>query len=242
MKTSSLLYTQISRHFECFLRPDAKNPQEITLVQGLVAVMLVLLGGMSIWASVVVFGVITTQIIVVGFIASKILPGGRSDFILELPPIRIPKITNLIKTTAWRLWWFTREAVPLFLLATFVLFLLDRIGGLLLLQEGAQPAMTGLLNLPSESVHVVLMAVIRRESGAAMLNEFTDTGVFSNVQAVVCLLLVIFLSPCVNAVFVMIKERGVRGSLGIMGFVTTYAVLVSATVGWLCRVFGVTFE
>jgi ferrous iron transport protein B len=208
----------------------------------LLAVMLVLLADMSIWASVVVFGVILTQIIVIGFILGKILPGERSDFIIELPPIRIPKFHNLARRTIWRLWWFIKEAVPLFLLATFILFLLERVGTLTLIERVGKPIMTGFLGLPEESIQVVIMTLIRRESGAALLKQFTDSGMFGSVQVVVSLLVLTFLSPCVNAVLVMLKERGTKATLAIMAFVTSYALVVGATVNFLCRAFGVTFE
>jgi ferrous iron transport protein B len=207
----------------------------------LLAVMLVLLGGMSPWASLVVFGVILAQIIIVGTVLSRMLPGGNSDFILELPPIRVPGIWNLVKKTGWRIWWFSKEALPLFLTATFILFLLDKAGALDLLQRMGKPVVTGILGLPSESIQVMIMTLIRRESGAALLKQFSDAGMFDNVQVVVTLLVLTFLSPCVNAVLVMLKERGTRDTLAIMAFVTPYAIVVGAVVNLVCRALGVTF-
>ena len=75
-----------------------------------------------------------------------------------------------------------------------------------------------------------------------MLKQFSDSGLFDSVQVVVSLLVLTFLSPCINAVLVMLKERGVKGTLCIMGFVTSYALLVGAAVSWGCRLLGVSFE
>ncbi len=208
----------------------------------LLAVMLVLLAGMSIWASVTVFGVIAVQTIVIGFIAGRFLPGRRSDFLLELPPVRIPRLRSLARKTLGRIWWFTREAVPLFLLATFVLFLLEQAGLLTLLERAGKPVLTGLLGLSPESVQIAIMTLIRKESGAALLKQLSDAGVFDNVQIVVSLLLLAFLSPCVNAVIGMLKERGVKATLAIMAFVTPYALVVGAVVNWICRGVGVSFR
>ncbi len=205
------------------------------------AVILILVAGMSIWASVTIFGIIAVQITIIGFIAARVLPGRRSDFILELPPIRIPKLRTLLKKTIWRIWWFTKEAVPLFLLATFVLFLLERFGALAFLERVATPVLTEALGLPPQSVEVAIMTLIRKESGAALLSQFAESGQFDNVQIIVSVLLLTFLSPCVNAVIVMIKERGAGPALGIMAFVIPYALAVGAAVNWLCRTFGVTF-
>jgi ferrous iron transport protein B len=206
------------------------------------AVMLVLLGSMSIWASVTVFGVITVQLAVIGLILGKIVPGRRSDFILELPPIRIPRFRSLINKTGWRIWWFIKEALPLFLLATFVLFLLEQAGMLTLLERAARPVLTGFLGLPSESVQVAIMKLIRKESAGAMLSQLSGVGLFDNVQVVVSLLLLTFLFPCLNSILVMLRERGVKVTLAIIACVSSYALVVGATVNWICRTFGVTFE
>ena len=206
------------------------------------AVMLVLLAQMSIWASVAVFGVIAVQIVVIGVIAGNIMPGQRSDFVLELPPMRIPKLRALAKKAFWRMCWFIKEALPLFLLATFVLFLLEKMGLLILLERAAEPVLTNFLGLPQESVQVAIMTFIRKESGAAMLTQLSGGGLFDHVQVVVSLLLLAFLFPCVNTVLVMIKERGARAALGILAFVSSYALVVGAVVNAVCQVLGVTFR
>jgi ferrous iron transport protein B len=206
------------------------------------AVMMVLLARMSIWAYVTVFGIIAVQVLVTGFILGKILPGRRSDFILELPPIRIPHFKNLVKKTLQRIWWFVKEAVPLFLLATFILFLMAKAGVLALIEKAAAPVLTKFLGLPAESIQVAIMKLVRKESGGALLKQLADAGIFDNVQIVVCLLLLAFLMPCINSVFVMIKERGLRTTLCILVFVSSYALLVGAAVNLICRTFGVTFE
>jgi ferrous iron transport protein B len=208
----------------------------------LLAVMLVLLVKMSIWAWVTVFGLMAAQTLVAGMLANRILPGPRSDFILELPPLRIPKLDALIRKTLWRVWWFAKEAFPFFLLATFVLFLLEKAGMLVLFERGARPVLTGFLGLPPESVEVAIMTLIRKESGAALLRQLGEAGQFDNVQLVVSMLLLTFLLPCVNTVLVMVKERGIRATLFILGTVGSYTLALGATVNWVCRVLHVTFK
>lgn len=208
----------------------------------LLGVMLVILGKLSIWATVVVFGVIAAQIIIVGFLLDKIVPGLHSDFILELPPMRIPKPGSLFKKTGWRIWWFTREAIPLFLIATFILFVLEQLGLLALLEKGGEPILTGFLELPAQSIKLVIGTLIRREYGAGLLADYSEAGMFDSIQVVVAMLVMTFLSPCVNAILMIIKERGVKAMLTIMAFVTPYAILVGAVVNWICRTLGVSFS
>src|SRR5205823_861929 len=75
----------------------------------------------------------------VGWIAARVVPGEQSDFVLELSPLRVPAAGNvLVKTTA-RVEWYLREALPLFVLGTAVLQVLDRTGGLSALERTARP-------------------------------------------------------------------------------------------------------
>ncbi|RPJ80974.1 MAG: ferrous iron transporter B, partial [Acidobacteria bacterium] len=51
------------------------------------ATILGILGGISFAALTTLFAVVTAQMFLVGFLAAQVLPGERSDFIMELPPI-----------------------------------------------------------------------------------------------------------------------------------------------------------
>ncbi|MDC0358052.1 ferrous iron transport protein B [Oligoflexia bacterium] len=206
------------------------------------AVMLVMLEGMSIWATVTVFGLIATQIVVAGVILGRIMPGCGSDFILELPPIRLPRLRNLIRNTGRRVWWFIEEAVPLFLLATFILFVLDQVGMLVVIERVAEPVLTGFLGLPAESAELAIMKIIRKESAGAHLSQLHAAGVFDNIQGVVSLLLLTFLFPCLNSILVLIRERGAKTTLLMIACVASYALMLGATVNWICRTFNITFS
>ena len=70
----------------------------------------------------------------------------------------------------------------------------------------------------------------------------TLQGLFDSVQVVVCLLVLTFLSPCVNAILVMLKERGLRETVSIPAFVTSWALVVGGAVNWICRTLEVSFQ
>ncbi len=76
----------------------------------------------AVWAAAVA-GVM----IGVGWLAARVLPGERGDFVVELPPMRLPQLSNVLSKTAARVEWYLKEALPLFLVGTLVLFLLDRL-------------------------------------------------------------------------------------------------------------------
>jgi ferrous iron transport protein B len=71
------------------------------------ATIMGILGGISFWALLTLFGVVLSQMVFVGFLAARALPGERSDFIMELPPIRMPQFRNLLTKTALRIRWYS---------------------------------------------------------------------------------------------------------------------------------------
>ena len=65
--------------------------------------------------------------------------------------MRAPMLGNLIRKTWARVRWFLKEAVPLFILGTAILFVLDRVSLLPLIVRAAEPVMVGLLDLPAKT-------------------------------------------------------------------------------------------
>jgi len=205
----------------------------------LLAVMFVILQHMPWTASVVVYGLIATQTMLVGYLASKLLPGQLPDLILEIPRMRVPRPRVLLSKTWRRTWLFVREALPIFLAASFVVFVFDRIGGLAVVEQLSGPVVQGMLGLPESTVQVLIKTAIRREAGATELNLLRDQ--FTNLQLVVTMLVMTFLLPCINAAIVLVKERGLKVSAAILSFVVVYSLALGAAVNWTCRALGVTF-
>lgn len=205
----------------------------------LLAVMFIILGKMPVTASITVFGIIFLQIFVAGFLANIILPGKRQPFLMEIAPMRWPKIDQIFKSAATKTYFFMKEAIPVFVLASLCVFFLDRLGGLAVLERVAEPVVSGVMGLPEKSVQVFIKTIIRRESGAAEIGHLS--AIYTNVQLVVNLLVMTFLLPCMNAAIVLFKERGIRVGGIIIGTIMVYAVVVGSIVNFTCRVFGITF-
>jgi len=93
---------------------------------GVISGVLTDIGGGGAFA--IYIAVIISQFLLVGWLASKVLKGKKSDFMIEIPPFRLPKLSNVVVKTFYRVSWFLKEAVPLFLIGTLALFILTRIG------------------------------------------------------------------------------------------------------------------
>src|SRR5262249_34824986 len=81
-------------------------------------VILGMLAALSLRATLVWGVVVAGVVLLVGWLASRLIPGERADFILEIPPLRVPAPGNLVRKTMARVEWYLKEAVPLFLLGT----------------------------------------------------------------------------------------------------------------------------
>jgi ferrous iron transport protein B len=205
------------------------------------ATIMGILGGISFWALLTLFGVVLAQMVIVGFLAAKLLRGDRSDFIMELPPIRLPRLRNLLTKTGLRVRWYLGEAVPLFLIGTALLFVLDRIGGLAVIANAARPLVTGMLGLPPKAAEVFVMGFLRRDYGAAGLFQMARSGALTHVQAVVALTVMTLFVPCVANFLMIVKERGLKIGLAILTVVTLIAVGTGGVLNTILRMLHVAF-
>lgn len=205
------------------------------------AAIMGILGGVSLAALLTLFAVVLSQMVLVGFLAARALPGDRSDFILELPPIRMPRFGNLLTKTTLRVRWYLGEAVPLFIIGTALLFGLDRLGALESIEAAARPIVTGALGLPADAAHVFVMGFLRRDYGAAGMFTMAQRGELSGVQAVVALTVMTLFVPCVANLLMIIRERGVRVGFAILATVTLIALGAGSALNGVLRFLHVTF-
>lgn len=199
-------------------------------------VVLGMLAGLDAFATFIWLAVVAGVLLAVGWLAAQIIPGDSSDFILELPPLRVPLLSHLVVKTMARLEWYLKEVLPLFVLGTMILFALSYVGALQWLENAMQPLIVGWLGLPIESTSAFLVGFLRRDYGAAGFFQMAHAGLLTREQTLVALVTITLFVPCIANFFVMVKERGVKTALAITAFVVPFAFLVG---GALHFVFGV---
>jgi ferrous iron transport protein B len=169
----------------------------------------------------------------VGYLAARLIPGEGSDFILEIPPLRIPKVSNIFVKTLARVEWYLKEAVPLFILGTLILFLLHQTRLLSLLEVAASPIMTHLLGLPVKATEAFIIGFLRRDYGAAGLFTLAKEGQLNPHQTLVSLVTLTLFIPCIAQFFMMIKERGFKKTLWIAAAIIPIAFGVGGALNLL---------
>lgn len=202
---------------------------------GVIIAMLAPLGGpaTAIWLTVT-----CSTIFVVGWAAARVTPGASGEFILEVPPLRLPRLTNIGLKVLARTEWYLREAVPLFIAGTLLLYLLDAAHLLGRIESLLSPVVVGGLGLPSDAASAFVVGFLRRDYGAAGLFAMQRAGRLSANQVVVALTVITLFIPCVANFFVMIKERGARTAAAVAAFILVYSFAIGVALNVTLRLLG----
>jgi ferrous iron transport protein B len=204
-------------------------------------VIFAMLGQAGLAAAALWGAVVLGVLFLVGYLAARVLPGEIGNFVIELPPMRVPQLGNILVKTLARIEWYLREALPLFVVGTLVLFALDALDLLAVLENGASPVVVGLLGLPAAAAQAFVLGFLRRDYGAAGFFKLQQEGLLDPLQTLVALVTMTLFVPCIANFFMMIKERGLRTSLLMAGFIFPFALAVGALLNHGLRGLGVTF-
>ncbi|MBI5311125.1 MAG: ferrous iron transport protein B [Actinobacteria bacterium] len=202
-------------------------------------VILGMLGAVSFTAGLIWISVVLGVLIAVGAIAARLMPGERSTLMIEMPPLRVPVMSNVLTKTLTRLEWYLREVIPLFVLGTAVLFVLDRVGGLDAIIDAGEPLVTGWLGLPAAASAAFVLGFLRRDFGATGLFVMHADGLLTAQQVVVSMVTITLFIPCVASVLMIARERGTRIAVATTATVFPIAFFVGGVlyrvldaIGW----------
>ncbi|MHC4499455.1 MAG: ferrous iron transport protein B, partial [Planctomycetota bacterium] len=118
------------------------------------------LGNLRLLGFAIAYGTLVIVEIGIGFLLNKTIKDDeKSDFLQELPAIRIPNPKAIIVKTYYRLYWFLKEALPIFIIAAAALFFVDKIGLLDLTKTALSPIVVGWLGLPIDIVDALILSL-----------------------------------------------------------------------------------
>jgi ferrous iron transport protein B len=190
---------------------------------------------LAVWA-----GFVILVFLLVGYLAAKILPGENPAFYMELPPLRLPRIVNILEKTLSRMQWYFLEIIPFFILAS-VLIWAGKITGIFDAFIQVSAPLMAALGLPPQAAEVFLFGFFRRDYGAAGLYDLQKFGALSGVQIVVSAVTLTLFVPCIAQFAIMIKERGWKTALAIAGFIFPFAFLCGIVLNFVLTLLGVRF-
>lgn len=171
---------------------------------GVVSGTLAKIGGLYAWA---IYGAIVTGILAVtGLALNAVLPGKSDALIMDLPPMRIPRLDNVMKKTWSKSWNFLKEATKPFFIAGFAVSVAQMTGLLGIFVNFLQPITVAWLHLPNDPriATTFVLGIVRRDFASFGLTEVSMTA----AQALTAMIVITLFVPCIATVGVMTKERG----------------------------------
>jgi len=204
-------------------------------------VLLAMMSRVSLGAAMLWIGLVVLVMISVGWLASRLFGHEGSDFILEIPPMRRPHLVNVMTKTLARLEWYLKEVIPLFMLGTAILFVLDRLHVLGAIASLGEPLVSGWLGLPKETTGAFLIGFMRRDFGAVYLLDASmgPNPLLTPHQVLVAMVTITLFMPCIATLFMIAKELGRRVALAMTAFIFPFAFLVGGLVNYLGRILGI---
>jgi len=172
-----------------------------------------------------VYLVLFSLVIILGFIMNKLLKGFSPEFVLEIPPYRIPPISILMKKLYFRIKGFIIEAVSVVMLGVLVINILLFFHVLDIITGIFSPVVTGLFGLPKEAIISLAIGFLRKDVAVGML---LPLGLNVKQLFIAATLLAVSF-PCVATFAVIWKELGAK----YLFKATLIMILVSIIVGTL---------
>jgi ferrous iron transport protein B len=154
---------------------------------------------------------------------------------MEIPPIRWPKIGNVLAKTFNRLKWYALEVIPIFVYASILIWV-GKITKIFELLTGLLAYPANWAGLPDKMGEIFLYGFFRRDFGAAGMYDLTDVMTLRELT-VATVILTLFV-PCIAQFSVMIKERGTKTAVMIFLAVIPFAFLVGTILNQILLFWG----
>lgn len=174
----------------------------------------------------------------VGYATNRLLPGTPPSFYMEVPPLRLPVFRNIIKKTLARLQWYLMEVIPLFILASALIWvgrltrIFDVIIGIL-----SYPVIW--IGLPKDTAVAFLFGFFRRDYGAAGIKDLMDKGMLTGNDLVVSAVVITLFVPCIAQLLIAIREHGWRVATAMSAFIFVFAFIIGYIVRTLLALAGI---
>ncbi len=167
-------------------------------------------------------------VFLLGRASFKILPGEPTGLIMEMHDLRLPDLKHILKRTWQRTKVFIRFAVPLIIIGSIFLKLLEIVNLLEPISNIFSPVIVHWLGLPAVAGLVLIFGILRKELALIMLATFAGTTNFATIlsplQMFVFALVSMLYVPCISTIAVLIKEFGWPKAMTITVFEIVFAI------------------
>ncbi|MFX1565342.1 MAG: ferrous iron transport protein B [Promethearchaeota archaeon] len=195
----------------------------------------------SVWFAFIILGIVFSIIIGFGALLQHTLPGSSHGLVMEIPPLRSPRIRPTIKKTWLRFREFIYIALPLIIIGGAILGLLlyfptPDFSYLHMVSIWAAPLVVGWLGLPPETAAALVYGILRKELTVELLiilaNGPLNTFMTARQLFVFALITTLYI-PCIATVAVLVREYRWKYTLILATTTITLAFFLGGVVNWI---------
>ncbi len=204
------------------------------------AQLAIILGTVALYGSIIfafiIYGIILSVMIGLGAPLQHTLPGPSYGLVMEIPPLRAPRLTQILKKTWIRFREFVYIALPLIIIGGAILGVLLEFGYLYFIINPATPLVVGWLGLPPEAAAALIYGILRKELTVELLVVLAGGSIetFMTIrQMFVFAIVTTIYIPCIATIAVLGREYGWKYTLVLAATTITLALLLGGIVNWL---------
>jgi ferrous iron transport protein B len=220
-----LLATRRERFIASFLVTMVPCSARTVVIAGVAATFIGLPAAFSIYF--IVIGLI----FLTGVFLSRITPGERFGMIMEMAPLRSPVPANVLKKSWRKIREFLVIALPLLIVSSVILGILQYAGVIAALQNAIAPFSTIVLGLPAYATTALIFGILRKEMALGTLVVLAGTpslsSVMTSVQLYTFAIVNTLFVPCISTIAVLYKQTGLKTVV----LVTVFTVLLGIFIG-----------
>ena len=171
-------------------------------------ILMVVASSLKAYYFLIYLGVVLSIFFSTGLLLNLFLPGETERVFLKIPPLTCPSLSRAIRKAIKQSGEFVMDATPTFILGGVLMAVLNYTNSFLRIHDFFSPITTGLLHLPAEATDLFVLAIIKKDLGAAGLYSIIARDIMTQPQITVMLVVMTLFVPCFASVLVFFKEWG----------------------------------
>ena len=189
------------------------------------AMIIGLVGSRGLGPVLQVYGTLFVVWLLISLVLKFTAKGFRPELLVEIPPYRLPTGRALAAKMWMRISGFVREALPIIVGAILAVNILYQLDVFAYLARFAEPVVTSLWGMPSESVVPLLVGILRKDVALGMFAPLQLTA----KQLVIGSVLLSMFFPCIATFVVLFRELGIKDGLKSLGLMLIAVFLTGST-------------
>jgi ferrous iron transport protein B len=229
--STRILESQRDRVLTSLLIPFIPCSARTTIVLALVAFYLGPFWAMGFYAANIVV------VAVIGWVVSRFMKEPSPGLILEIPSLKAPRLSSIVRKTWQQVYSFIKFAWPLLIGGSLVLSLLSYFRADRWINDILAPLVVKGLGLPHELGVTLVFGFLRKELSLIMMLQALGVDyqslmtVISREQIIVFTVFISFFIPCLSTFVILWKEIGKKWAFVSAGL----SIAVALALSWAVR-------